>query len=86
MRQPFTCLSSPALAANTKAKQAISPLASRVGCSTFAQLKPSRNLASTKPPGERAEMYPKVTAVAPAFAESQAKTSRVIPLFELHRA
>jgi hypothetical protein len=24
--------------------------------------------------------------VAPGFAESQAKTSRVIPLFELHRA
>src|SRR5271168_2043226 len=38
------------------------------------------------PPGERAEMYPKVTAAAPAFAESQAKTSRVIPLFELHLA
>jgi len=34
---------------------------------------------------ERRELYPKVTAVAPAFAKSQAKTSRVIPLFELHR-
>jgi hypothetical protein len=34
-------LSSPAIAANTKAKQAISALASRVSCSTFAQLKPS---------------------------------------------
>jgi len=35
---------------------------------------------------ERDELYPKVTAVAPGFAESQAKTSRVIPLFELHLA
>jgi deazaflavin-dependent oxidoreductase (nitroreductase family) len=35
---------------------------------------------------ERDELYPKVTAVAPVVAESQAKTGRVIPLFELHRA
>src|SRR5271167_4889386 len=38
------------------------------------------------PSDERDELYPEVTAVAPGFAESQAKTSRVIPLFELHRA
>jgi len=38
------------------------------------------------PPEERAELFEKVTAVAPAFAEYQAKTSRVIPLFELERA
>ena len=38
------------------------------------------------PSDERDELYPKVTAVAPGFAESQAKTSRVIPLFELHRS
>jgi deazaflavin-dependent oxidoreductase (nitroreductase family) len=38
------------------------------------------------PSDERDELYPKVIAVAPGFAESQAKTSRVIPLFELHRA
>jgi deazaflavin-dependent oxidoreductase (nitroreductase family) len=38
------------------------------------------------PSDERDELYPKVTAVAPGFGESQAKTSRVIPLFELHRA
>ena len=38
------------------------------------------------PSGERDELYAKVTAVAPGFAESQAKTSRVIPVFELHRA
>ena len=30
-------------------------------------------------------MLPKVTATVPAFAESQAKTKRVIPLFELQR-
>ena len=34
---------------------------------------------------EREELFPKVTAVAPGFAEYQAKTSRVIPLFELQR-
>lgn len=35
---------------------------------------------------ERDEVLPKITAAAPAFAEYQAKTSRVIPLFELQRA
>ncbi|HEX4558562.1 MAG TPA: nitroreductase family deazaflavin-dependent oxidoreductase [Mycobacterium sp.] len=38
------------------------------------------------PAAERAELFPKVTAVAPGFAEYQAKTSRVIPLFELQPA
>lgn len=37
------------------------------------------------PAGERAALFDKVTAAAPGFAEYQAKTSRVIPLFELHR-
>ena len=34
------------------------------------------------PPAERAEIIPKITAIS-AFAEFQAKTSRVIPIFEL---
>jgi deazaflavin-dependent oxidoreductase (nitroreductase family) len=38
------------------------------------------------PPAERAELFPKLTAAAPVIAESQARTSRVIPLFELQRA
>lgn len=38
------------------------------------------------PAGERDATYPKLTELAPAFAEYQAKTSRVIPLFELVRA
>jgi deazaflavin-dependent oxidoreductase (nitroreductase family) len=38
------------------------------------------------PPAEREELFPKVTAAAPGFAEYQAKTSRVIPLFDLQRA
>jgi len=37
------------------------------------------------PSAEREELFPKVTAVAPGFAEYQAKTNRVIPLFELQR-
>lgn len=37
------------------------------------------------PDAEREAVYPKITAVAPVFAEYQAKTSRVIPLFELQR-
>ncbi len=49
MRQRFTLLSSPAIAANTNAKQAVSALASRVSCSTFAQLKPSRNFSLDPP-------------------------------------
>jgi deazaflavin-dependent oxidoreductase (nitroreductase family) len=32
---------------------------------------------------ERDELFPKITAVAPGFAEYQAKTTRVIPVFEL---
>jgi deazaflavin-dependent oxidoreductase (nitroreductase family) len=38
------------------------------------------------PHAEREELFPKLTAVAPVIAESQSKTSRVIPLFELQRA
>jgi deazaflavin-dependent oxidoreductase (nitroreductase family) len=38
------------------------------------------------PPAERDEMFPKITAVASGFAGYQAKTSRVIPLFELQPA
>ncbi|MGE2725094.1 nitroreductase/quinone reductase family protein [Mycolicibacterium pulveris] len=37
-------------------------------------------------PAERDEFYPKVVEIAPVFAEYQAKTRRVIPLFELHKA
>ncbi len=37
------------------------------------------------PPEERDETFPKVVAAAPGFGEYQAKTSRVIPLFELQR-
>jgi|SRR5271166_743644 len=37
------------------------------------------------PPAERAELFAKVAAAAPGFAEYQAKTSRVIPLFELQQ-
>ncbi|MGV0990995.1 MAG: nitroreductase family deazaflavin-dependent oxidoreductase [Mycobacterium sp.] len=38
------------------------------------------------PEAERSAMFEKVVAVAPGFGEYQAKTSRVIPLFELQRA
>ena len=37
------------------------------------------------PAEERDETYPKVVSLAPGFGEYQAKTSRVIPLFELQR-
>jgi deazaflavin-dependent oxidoreductase (nitroreductase family) len=43
-------------------------------------------VARELPRDERDEVYPKVVAAAPAFGEYQAKTSRVIPLFELQRA
>src|ERR1700739_2152271 len=35
------------------------------------------------PREERDDLFPKITAVAPGFAEYQARTTRVIPLFEL---
>jgi deazaflavin-dependent oxidoreductase (nitroreductase family) len=37
------------------------------------------------PPGERTDIIPKLAAIAPAFEEFQANTTRVIPLFELTR-
>lgn len=43
-------------------------------------------IARELPTAERDELYPKVVEIAPVFAEYQAKTSRVIPLFELRRA
>jgi deazaflavin-dependent oxidoreductase (nitroreductase family) len=36
-------------------------------------------------PEERDVIFPKITAAAPAFADYQAKTARVIPLFELQQ-
>lgn len=42
-------------------------------------------MAHELPSGERDGLFDKVTAAAPGFAEYQAKTSRVIPLFELIR-
>ena len=38
------------------------------------------------PDDERDATYPKISAVAPVFAEYQSKTTRAIPLFELSRA
>lgn len=38
------------------------------------------------PSAERDELFEKVAAAAPGFAEYQSKTSRVIPLFELQPA
>lgn len=43
-------------------------------------------VARELPPAERDEIFPKITAVASGFAEYQAKTSRVIPVFELQPA
>ncbi|HEY6646557.1 MAG TPA: nitroreductase family deazaflavin-dependent oxidoreductase [Mycobacterium sp.] len=43
-------------------------------------------IARELPVEERDETYPKVVALAPGFGEYQAKTTRVIPLFELQRA
>jgi deazaflavin-dependent oxidoreductase (nitroreductase family) len=38
------------------------------------------------PPAERDELFGKISAAAPGFAEYQAKTTRVIPVFELQPA
>jgi deazaflavin-dependent oxidoreductase (nitroreductase family) len=35
------------------------------------------------PLAERDDLFPRITAVAPGFAEYQAKTARIIPVFEL---
>jgi deazaflavin-dependent oxidoreductase (nitroreductase family) len=43
-------------------------------------------IARELPTAERDALYPKVVEAAPAFAEYQSKTSRVIPLFELSKA
>ena len=38
------------------------------------------------PTAERDALFPKITAVAPRFAEYQARTTRIIPVFELQPA
>ena len=38
------------------------------------------------PSAERAELFGQITAASPGFAEYQAKTTRVIPIFELQQA
>jgi deazaflavin-dependent oxidoreductase (nitroreductase family) len=43
-------------------------------------------VARELPSAERDDVFAKVTALAPGFGDYQAKTSRVIPLFELLRA
>jgi deazaflavin-dependent oxidoreductase (nitroreductase family) len=43
-------------------------------------------IARELPLRERDELFAKITAVSPGFAEYQAKTSRVIPVFELQPA
>jgi deazaflavin-dependent oxidoreductase (nitroreductase family) len=43
-------------------------------------------IAREVPREERDALYDKVVALVPVFGEYQAKTSRVIPLFELQRA
>jgi deazaflavin-dependent oxidoreductase (nitroreductase family) len=43
-------------------------------------------VARELPRDEHNETWPKVVAVAPGFGEYQAKTDRLIPLFELTRA
>ncbi|MBV9514749.1 MAG: nitroreductase family deazaflavin-dependent oxidoreductase [Mycobacteriaceae bacterium] len=40
-------------------------------------------VARELPPDERAAAWEKIVAVAPGFAEYQANTTRIIPLFEL---
>lgn len=40
-------------------------------------------IAHELPPEERDAVFSKITAAAPGFADYQAKTSRIIPLFEL---
>jgi deazaflavin-dependent oxidoreductase (nitroreductase family) len=43
-------------------------------------------VAHELPRGERDALYPRVVEIAPQFGDYQAKTDRVIPLFELTRA
>jgi deazaflavin-dependent oxidoreductase (nitroreductase family) len=43
-------------------------------------------VARELPHAERDATFPKVTAMAPTYAEYQAKTTRAIPLFEIQRA
>lgn len=43
-------------------------------------------VARELPPAERDTTFAKIVALAPGFGDYQAKTSRVIPLFELTRA
>ena len=43
-------------------------------------------IARELPPDERDALFDKLVELAPVFGDYQAKTSRIIPLFELHKA
>lgn len=43
-------------------------------------------VARELPRAERDELYPRLVEIAPVFAQYEAKTSRVIPIFELQKA
>ncbi len=67
----------------------------RPGCTTCGRTRrpasrwaptPTRSSPANCPHDERDATYPKIIELAPVFAEYQAKTTRVIPLFELTRA
>lgn len=71
------------------------PIMTRRGCTTCG---PPREHTSTfgtdsyevvtreLPPAERDAAFPKVAAMEPTYAGYQEKTTRPIPLFEVHRA
>ena len=60
--------------------------AARVEVGTQSEIEAFDVTARQLPSAERDELFGKVAAAAPGFAEYQSKTSRVIPLFELQRA
>ena len=47
---------------------------------------PTTSSPAKLPRDERDALFDKLVELAPVFGDYQAKTSRIIPLFELHKA
>ena len=62
------------------------PAGPPAGATSRSAPTPTTSTSASCRDDERDATYPKVIAMAPVFAEYQAKTTRVIPLFELTRA
>jgi hypothetical protein len=79
-------LSNPATAANTKATQSISALASRVGCGSFVQLKPPRHFGAERRDSPASPSAPLDGSTATALAGYGGTDTAHLPIVTVRAA